>query len=105
VGETPAQVGVVCTGDFEELDAPDLQVCDGGDDVVGAEGDVLDTGAVVVVDESGFWSEFFNSRAQRTLRGLGIEGYDKEGGGGGVIKRTPQFGTSFYPQLVRSWAF
>jgi hypothetical protein len=54
VGETPAEVRVVCTGDFEELNAPGLEVCDGGDDVVGAEGDVLDAGAVIVVDESGF---------------------------------------------------
>lgn len=53
MGETPAEVGIVCTGDFEELDTPGLEVGDRGDNVFGAEGDVLDTGAVVVVNESG----------------------------------------------------
>lgn len=41
---------VVCLRDADELHTAGLQVCDGGDDVVGSEGDVLHAGAAVEVD-------------------------------------------------------
>lgn len=58
MGESLAEVGVVCRGDLEELHAAGFEVCDCCDDVVGAEGDVLDAGAVVVVHESGWLASF-----------------------------------------------
>lgn len=53
VRESLAEIDVVCGGDLEELHPAGLEVCDGCDYVVGAERDVLDASAVVVVHESG----------------------------------------------------
>ena len=44
------QVGVVGVRDGEEGDALLLQLRDGGEDVVGGEGEVLDSGAIVEVE-------------------------------------------------------
>lgn len=46
------QIRVVCSWYTEELDTARLETSYGSDDVVRAEGYVLDSGAVVVVDES-----------------------------------------------------
>ena len=44
------QFGVVGVGDGEEVDSLLLHLGDGGEDVVGGEGDVLDAGALVEVE-------------------------------------------------------
>jgi hypothetical protein len=46
------QIGIVCSRYTEELDTARLEPSYGSHDVVRAEGYVLDSGAVVVVDES-----------------------------------------------------
>lgn len=57
------QIGIVCSWYTEELDTARLETSYGGDDVVRAEGYVLYSGAVIVVDESvrvrrvGTWME------------------------------------------------
>lgn len=51
--EALSQIGIVCGRDTEELDTACLEVSHGGDDVVRAERNVLDSGAVVVVDKPG----------------------------------------------------
>lgn len=53
VREPLAEVGVVWGRDLEELYAACLKVCYSCDDVVCAEGDVLDACAVIILHESG----------------------------------------------------
>lgn len=85
-GESLAEVGIVCGGDLEELDTAGLEIGDGGDDVVRAEGDVLDAGTVIVVHKSGL----VNVLCLRM--------------GEGEDCRTPLFETSFFLPQARSWA-